>query len=459
MSKGSSKKKIVAESVAEPVSADSTEEHTVTVAKTNGTNGKAQKKTPAKKEEKKAPAATPQTKTPAKKEEKKTPAKKVEESSEESSEEVKEVKEQVKPKAQTPAKAVAKTPAKKVEESSDESSEEEEVKEQVKPKTQTPAKAVAKTPAKKVEESSDESSEEEEVKEEVKPKTQTPAKAVAKTPAKKEEKKVPAKKVESEDEDEEMEEKEEEVEAPKEEAKGSKRKADAVDDATEEQNKKKVRGISVVVRGLVEGVTEDEIKAAFSGPLSATIPRNFTGHAFVDFSSQEEAEAAVELSGKSSLGKGVTLEISRSRPRGESTTRILVRNLPVDADTESLKEALGEHGVITDLYIPREKTADQKAKSFAFVQFAEEDASNAFISLGSIEYKGVTLGPFERAAEKRRDSYRGGRGGGDRNGGFRGGRGGRGDFGGGRGRDGHRGGGGDRNGGFRGGRGGFRGRN
>jgi len=198
------------------------------------------------------------------------------------------------------------------------------------------------------------------------------------------------------------------------------------------------------------------------------------GFAYVEFSSVEEATAALEAKQGAEIdGRAINIDFGKPRPDrsynndqvqsraskfgdrqpNEPTATLWVGNISFDADQDTISQAFGEYGQLNGVRLPTDPETGAP-KGFGYVEFGSVDeAKAAYDALNGADIAGRNVRLDFAAA---RDNSGGGRGGSPRGrggrGGFgdRGGRGGRGGFGdrGGRGR----GRGGDR-GGFRGGRG------
>ncbi|XP_040284382.1 nucleolin isoform X5 [Bufo bufo] len=313
-------------------------------------------------------------------------------------------------KAATPAKA-ALTPGKKgatpagakngkkakKEESEDEEESEEESEEE-KPVAKKPAAAAKKPVAKKEEsdedeEDDDEEDDEDEGDESEEEEKSTAKKPVAKKPAAKPAAKKPPKK-ESEDEE----------EAAKE--PGKRKKEMPKNKATPDAKKQKTEGsegLSVFVANLNSAKDYDELKDSLreffekkSLPVQDVrigVSRKF---GYVDFSTLDEVEQALQLSGKKVLGFEIKIEKANSpaeknksaENRKERDSRTLfVKNLPYSAEVEQLQEIFENAKEVRLL-----TSKDGSSKGIAYVEFnTEAEADKAIQEKQGTELEGRSM--------------------------------------------------------------------
>ncbi|TNN75575.1 nucleolin [Liparis tanakae] len=395
-------------------------------------------KTPPPKVVKKAtPAkATPAKATPAKA----TPvvkngaaAKKAE--SEEDGDSDEESEEETPPPKKTPAKGKpAKAAPAKVEESDDEEDEDDDESEEEAPPPKKAAKPAAKAPVKA--KPAKESSEEDESEEEAPPpkKKATPAKPAAKKAAK-------AAKEESEDED-------DEDEAP---VTSGKRKADNKKDSpAAKKAKADGEGFCLFVGNLNSNKDFDEIKDAmkkfFTKNGLEVVEVRLGGSkkfGYVEFSSEEDMQKAMELNGKKFMGQELKLDRARSKDSSQegkkaekmleeaqgadvqgrsimvdyvgdksqkgpttpvaaaASKTLVVNNLSFTATEEAL-QATFEKAV--SIRIPQR---DGRPKGFAFLEFeTTEEATDALENLNNTDIDGRSV-RLEFSQNSGRDGARG----------------------------------------------------
>jgi len=114
-----------------------------------------------------------------------------------------------------------------------------------------------------------------------------------------------------------------------------------------------------------------------------------------------------------------------------------VGNLSFDATEADVRELFSQHGTVTDIHVPTDRTTG-RMRGFAFVTMDSKEAMDAAINaLNGQQFMGRALTINEARPREERPSYGGGGGGGrgGYGGGGRGSRGGGGGYGGGGGRD------------------------
>lgn len=182
---------------------------------------------------------------------------------------------------------------------------------------------------------------------------------------------------------------------------------DADDDGDVSEN---AEGTTVFVKNLNFETSEETLKEAFSkiGPLlTATIakkkdpkkPGNLLsmGYGFVEYKKRSDALRAItEL--QKSLIEGYTLELKMSHrkpsekvtqrksasTKKQTSSKILVRNVPFEASKKEIKELFGTFGEIKTLRLPQKLSGTGSHRGFAFVDFlTKQYAKRAFESLCS----------------------------------------------------------------------------
>lgn len=99
-------------------------------------------------------------------------------------------------------------------------------------------------------------------------------------------------------------------------------------------------------------------------------------------------------------------------------TKLYVGNLSWDATEDDLKQLFGEHGEVTDIFMPMDRESG-RPRGFAFVTMDTVDAMNAATeALNGNEWMGRAMVVNEAKPQENRDN----RGGGFRGGNSRGGR-------------------------------------
>ncbi|XP_040040874.2 nucleolin isoform X1 [Gasterosteus aculeatus] len=343
------------------------------------------KKTPAK-------AKTTQAKakpTPAKA--KPTPAK-AEESDEESEEEAPPPKKSGKPGAKTPVKA---KPAK-------ESSEEDESEEEAPPpKKATPAaKKAAKAAKEESDEDEDDEDEDEDESEEEMDTTPAPAKAKKAGMVKAKEE---SEEDDDEDDDEEDDEEEDDDEDDEDEAAATpaKRKAESKNDTpAAKKAKADGEGFCLFVGNLNSNKDFDELKDGLrkffskNGIELADVRLGGSKKfGYVEFSSEEDMQKALELNGKKLMGQDLKLDRARSKEgpqdgkRERDARTLFVKNLPFSATVDDLKEVFED---AVDVRLPPGQNGSNRG--IAYIEFkSEADAEKTLEEAQGADVQGRSI--------------------------------------------------------------------
>ncbi|XP_034386569.1 nucleolin [Cyclopterus lumpus] len=315
----------------------------------------------------------PPKKTPAKGKPAKAAPPKAEESDEDDEDDDESEEEAPPPKkAAKPAKAPVK--AKPAKESSEEDESEEEA---PPPKKATPAKPAAKKAAKAAKEESDDDDDEEDESEEEMDTTPAPAKAKkagmvkAKEDSEEEEE-------EEDDDDDDEEDDDEEEEAP---VTSGKRKADSKKDSpAAKKAKAEGDGFCLFVGNLNSNKEFDEIKDAMkkfftkNGLEVADVRLGGSKKfGYVEFSSEEDMQKAMELNGKKFMGQELKLDRARSKDSSQEGKKerdartLFVKNLPFSATVEDLKEVFED---AVDVRLPPGQNGSNRG--IAYIEFKTE---------------------------------------------------------------------------------------
>ncbi|XP_056421527.1 nucleolin isoform X2 [Hyla sarda] len=335
-------------------------------------------------------------------------AKKQESEDEEESEE--EESEEEKPVAKKPA---AKKPVAKKEESEDEDEEDddddeddEESEEEKKPAVKKPAakKPIAKkTPTKqsKKEESEDEEDDGEEAME-----VAPPVKGKKAVASKKEESEEEEEDDDDDDDEEEDEDDDEDDDDETVKESGKRKKEMLKNKAAPEQKKQKTdgsEGLSVFIANLNSGVDFDELKDGireFFSKSNLTVQDVRIGASrkfgYADFSSVEEVEKAIKLSGKKVLGFDVKIERANTaaeksknaeNKKERDARTLFVKNLPYSTGVEQLQEIFEN---AKEVRLPTGK--DGSSKGIAYVEFnTEAEADKAIEEKQGSEVEGRSI--------------------------------------------------------------------
>lgn len=165
---------------------------------------------------------------------------------------------------------------------------------------------------------------------------------------------------------------------------------------------------------------DDELRDLFSqsGTVElVSIPVNKMtgqprGFAFVDMSSAEECDKAIESLGGSSF-KERTIRVSKSLPKEDvkkqnfKREKLYVGNLPFEVTKEDLIGVFEKYGSVWDCYLPMYQETGEP-RGFAFVTLDEENAEKAIEELNGMELHGrplvvnKPLAPGEKPARRQR---------------------------------------------------------
>lgn len=136
------------------------------------------------------------------------------------------------------------------------------------------------------------------------------------------------------------------------------------------------------------------------------------GFAFVDMSSAEECDKAIESLGGSSF-KERTIRVSKSLPKEDvkkqnfKREKLYVGNLPFEVTKEDLIGVFEKYGSVWDCYLPMYQETGEP-RGFAFVTLDEENAEKAIEELNGMELHGrplvvnKPLAPGEKPARRQR---------------------------------------------------------
>eukprot|EP00521_Asterionellopsis_glacialis_P014551 CAMPEP_0195292048 /NCGR_PEP_ID=MMETSP0707-20130614/8581_1 /TAXON_ID=33640 /ORGANISM="Asterionellopsis glacialis, Strain CCMP134" /LENGTH=363 /DNA_ID=CAMNT_0040352427 /DNA_START=35 /DNA_END=1126 /DNA_ORIENTATION=+ len=168
--------------------------------------------------------------------------------------------------------------------------------------------------------------------------------------------------------------------------------------------------ITMFIGNLNFDTTDAEIRdlfAEFGKVELVSVPRNnetgkSRGFAFVDMSSEEELQAAIDALNGTQLA-GRTIRVNKSLPKDKMTKKprnrnevedgfmkIYVGNIPFDTNRDELVEFYEQYGNVKEVYIPTDVNTGGP-RGFAFVTMAEEDALNAIDETNGVMYQGRTL--------------------------------------------------------------------
>ena len=165
---------------------------------------------------------------------------------------------------------------------------------------------------------------------------------------------------------------------------------------------------NVYAKGLNDGTTEDDVRAAFAGfgtITSLEVAGEGRGFAFVGFESADQATAAVNAGPLSIGGASCDVEFRMSKPRGarsraprERRTReiapnsVYLKGIPVDASDDDITSALAGFGAVSSV-------SHREGRDFAFAVLDSADALAAAIA-GSVTVGGQSVVVEERTGGK-----------------------------------------------------------
>jgi hypothetical protein len=125
----------------------------------------------------------------------------------------------------------------------------------------------------------------------------------------------------------------------------------------------------------------------FGVVLDCYLPESATNVAYLCFEDEHTMERVLALPESLLCIEGVHVVLSRASPRPDysmnETDRVFVKNVPENTTRTSLRNYFSQFGIVTDVYIPKDKVTGEQ-KKFAFVTFADvESARNAINSVES----------------------------------------------------------------------------
>lgn len=119
--------------------------------------------------------------------------------------------------------------------------------------------------------------------------------------------------------------------------------------------------------------------------LDCYLPESATNVAYLCFEDEDTMETILQIPEHMLCVEGVYVTLSRASPRPDysmnNTDRVFVKNCPENVNRTDLRNYFSQFGLVTDVYIPKDKLTGEQ-KKFAFVTFANVDAAKAAISFG-----------------------------------------------------------------------------
>ncbi|XP_003461409.1 probable RNA-binding protein 19 isoform X1 [Cavia porcellus] len=175
----------------------------------------------------------------------------------------------------------------------------------------------------------------------------------------------------------------------------------------EEEEEESLPGCTLFIKNLNFDTTEETLKKVFSkaGALrSCSISKKKSkagallsmGFGFVEYKKPEHAQKALrQLQGHVVDGHKVEVRISeratkpamtsswkKQVPRKQTTSKILVRNIPFQADLREIRELFSTFGELKTVRLPKKMAGTGRHRGFGFVDFfTKQDAKRAFNAL------------------------------------------------------------------------------
>jgi hypothetical protein len=119
--------------------------------------------------------------------------------------------------------------------------------------------------------------------------------------------------------------------------------------------------------------------------LDCYLPDSATNVAYLCFDDEDTMEAILQIPEHLLCIDGVFVTLSRASPRPDysmnNTDRVFVKNCPENVNRTDLRNYFSQFGLVTDVYIPKDKMTGEQ-KKFAFVTFANVESAKAAISFG-----------------------------------------------------------------------------
>uniref|UniRef100_A0A8C9C5G6 RNA binding motif protein 19 n=1 Tax=Phocoena sinus TaxID=42100 RepID=A0A8C9C5G6_PHOSS len=175
----------------------------------------------------------------------------------------------------------------------------------------------------------------------------------------------------------------------------------------EEENEESLPGCTLFIKNLHFDTTEETLKGVFSKvgmvkSCSISKKKNKAGallsmgFGFVEYRKPEQAQKALrQLQGHVVDGHKLEVRISeratkpaltsarkKQVPRKQTTSKILVRNIPFQADSREIRELFSTFGELKTVRLPKKMTGMGSHRGFGFVDFlTKQDAKRAFNAL------------------------------------------------------------------------------
>ncbi|XP_055260316.1 probable RNA-binding protein 19 [Moschus berezovskii] len=184
-------------------------------------------------------------------------------------------------------------------------------------------------------------------------------------------------------------------------------KMEAEEEEEEEEEEESLPGCTLFIKNLNFDTTEETLKGVFSkvgAVKSCSISKKKNkagallsmGFGFVEYRKPEQAQKALkQLQGHVVDGHKLEVRISeratkpaltsarkKQAPRKQTTSKILVRNIPFQADSREIRELFSTFGELKTVRLPKKMTGTGTHRGFGFVDFlTKQDAKRAFNAL------------------------------------------------------------------------------
>ncbi|XP_046312462.1 probable RNA-binding protein 19 isoform X1 [Marmota monax] len=175
----------------------------------------------------------------------------------------------------------------------------------------------------------------------------------------------------------------------------------------EEEDEESLPGCTLFIKNLNFSTTEETLQQVFSkvgAVRSCSVSRKKNkagvllsmGFGFVEYRKPEQAQRALkQLQGHIVDGHKVEVRISeratkpalnsarkKQLPRKQTSSKILVRNIPFQADRREIRELFSTFGELKTVRLPKKMTGTGTHRGFGFVDFlTKQDAKRAFNAL------------------------------------------------------------------------------
>ncbi|KAM5188878.1 putative RNA-binding protein 19 isoform 3-T6 [Callospermophilus lateralis] len=175
----------------------------------------------------------------------------------------------------------------------------------------------------------------------------------------------------------------------------------------EEEDEESLPGCTLFIKNLNFSTTEETLQQVFSkvgAVRSCSVSRKKNkagallsmGFGFVEYRKPEQAQRALkQLQGHIVDGHKVEVRISeratkpaltsarkKQLPRKQTSSKILVRNIPFQADRKEIRELFSTFGELKTVRLPKKMTGTGTHRGFGFVDFlTKQDAKRAFNAL------------------------------------------------------------------------------